>query len=100
MSSRTGYEELIPKFLLDAEITPPCAEADPDAFFPLEEPESTSPARHRPSHVYANEKAAKAVCEQCPLRVECLVFAIKTGQMGIWGGTTENERRNLHRKYR
>ena len=36
----------------------------------------------------------KAVCEQCPVRPECLDYALRTKQKyGIWGGASERERR-------
>jgi len=36
---------------------------------------------------------AKAICAGCPVRNECLAFALRTGQVdGIWGGTTTHER--------
>lgn len=38
--------------------------------------------------------AAKAVCAVCPIRVECLDYAIGAGERyGIWGGMTEHGRR-------
>ena len=44
--------------------------------------------------------AAKAVCHACPVRDACLRFAFETKQEhGIWGGTTENERRRLRRAW-
>lgn len=43
-------------------------------------------------------RRAKAVCRACPVRDECLGFALRTGQQeGIWGGTTPYERRRLRR---
>jgi WhiB family redox-sensing transcriptional regulator len=45
--------------------------------------------------------AAKAVCARCPVRMACLRFAIETNQeYGVWGGTTEEERRPLRRQHR
>jgi WhiB family redox-sensing transcriptional regulator len=42
--------------------------------------------------------AAKAVCALCPVRWECLDFALETHQAhGIWGGTTVRERRRIWR---
>ena len=36
---------------------------------------------------------AKALCAACPVRAECLEFALETGQVhGIWGGLTAQER--------
>lgn len=44
---------------------------------------------------------AKVVCQQCPVMAECLKFAISTNQeYGIWGGTSEEERRVLRREWR
>jgi WhiB family redox-sensing transcriptional regulator len=40
---------------------------------------------------------AKAVCASCPVRTQCLEYALETGQEGIWGGKTEDERRSLRR---
>lgn len=34
----------------------------------------------------------KDTCRDCPFRVGCREFAIDTGQAGIWGATTEEER--------
>jgi WhiB family transcriptional regulator, redox-sensing transcriptional regulator len=49
---------------------------------------------------FAGMKAAKAVCEQCPVQDECLEFAVLTNQsLGIWGGTTPNERRQIRRRW-
>ena len=43
---------------------------------------------------------ARAVCEVCQVSVECLQYALETNQRsGIWGGTTEKERRSLRRKW-
>lgn len=41
---------------------------------------------------------AKAVCARCPVAEACLEWALNTNQdAGIWGGTTEDERRTLRR---
>ncbi|MGH3321327.1 MAG: WhiB family transcriptional regulator [Streptosporangiaceae bacterium] len=40
--------------------------------------------------------AAKAICSRCPVRRECLVWALETGEPhGVWGGLTEQERAEL-----
>jgi WhiB family redox-sensing transcriptional regulator len=63
----------------------------PDLFFPVG---VTGPA-------VAHIAAAKAVCEACPVRLECLEFAISTNQeYGVWGGASEEERRVLRRAWR
>ncbi len=63
-----------------------CQEADPELFFPV--------TQYGPG---AGETArAKAVCAACPVRRQCLQYALGTGQMhGVWGGLTESERQ-LH----
>ena len=67
-----------------------CRDTDPDLFFPVG---TTGPAIEQ----IAN---AKAVCRQCDSQTACLEFAIATNQdSGIWGGTSEEERRQLRKKY-
>ena len=44
---------------------------------------------------------AKSVCHDCPVRPQCLEFALRTNQdHGVWGGATEEERRVLRRQRR
>lgn len=44
---------------------------------------------------------AKAVCARCPVRADCLEFAVATSQHhGIWGGLSERERERLRRARR
>lgn len=60
-----------------------CAETDPDAFFP-EKGGST--------------QEAKRICAACDVAVQCLEYALRTGQEhGIWGGLSRMERRALSR---
>jgi WhiB family redox-sensing transcriptional regulator len=50
------------------------------------------PARGRPDL----EKKAKALCAGCPVRERCLEHALEQGEVfGVWGGTSEQERRRL-----
>ena len=68
-----------------------CRAVTPDLFFPLG---STGEAVDQ-------IQAAKAVCRGCPVRHECLRFALETNQeAGVWGGTSEDERRVLRRTWR
>jgi WhiB family redox-sensing transcriptional regulator len=58
-----------------------CRGIDLDVFFP-ERGESAEPARQ--------------VCARCPVREQCLDYAISNGITdGIWGGLSERERRAL-----
>jgi WhiB family redox-sensing transcriptional regulator len=59
-----------------------CRGEDPELFFPVT---AAGPA-------LAQVFAAKAVCFQCAVRAACLSYALATGQAGIWGGTTQEER--------
>lgn len=46
-------------------------------------------------------KVNRSFCNTCPVRLECLEYAIiMREQYGIWGGTTENQRKNLVRSLR
>jgi hypothetical protein len=46
---------------------------------------------------------AKAICDRCPVWVECLEFAQENDlwdTWGTWGGTSHWQRRQLRRRYR
>jgi WhiB family redox-sensing transcriptional regulator len=44
------------------------------------------------------EAQAKAYCRRCPVREECLEYALSNGEkFGIWGGMSERERRRIRR---
>ncbi len=64
-----------------------CRDVDPDLFFPL----GTSGA----SLPQIDE--AKQICRTCPVCAPCLRWALDSGDAGVWGGTTEDERRNRRR---
>jgi WhiB family transcriptional regulator, redox-sensing transcriptional regulator len=47
----------------------------------------------------AAQNRAKAVCQGCPVRTECLADALDNQiEFGVWGGMTERERRALLRR--
>ncbi|WP_436793325.1 WhiB family transcriptional regulator [Actinospongicola halichondriae] len=63
-----------------------CRGVDPDIFFP-DRGDSLAPA--------------KAVCAECIVRDECLEYALANGErFGVWGGTSERERRRIRRARR
>lgn len=65
-----------------------CASYPAEVFFP-------------PGDVPSAAIAAKAICETCPVREECLSFALETAQVeGVWGGMDAGERRRLRRRRR
>jgi WhiB family redox-sensing transcriptional regulator len=58
-------------------------------FFPPPLPERREERERR-------ETKAKEICFVCPVRRECLEFALRVREPhGIWGGLTEAERRRL-----
>jgi hypothetical protein len=60
-----------------------CAAVDPELFFP----ERGDPA-----------PAAKQICADCPVKADCLSFALAIGEpQGIWGGLSPRQRRPLRR---
>jgi len=61
-----------------------CRDMDTSTFFPATDDDAQQP---------------KAVCAACPVREECLEYAIATRQDdGVWGGLDETERRRLRRR--
>jgi WhiB family redox-sensing transcriptional regulator len=66
-----------------------CQDQDPELFFPV--------GNSGPAILQIAE--AKAVCSRCPVASDCLAWALRTGQdAGVWGGTSEEERRALKRR--
>ncbi|MGI5166438.1 WhiB family transcriptional regulator [Spirillospora sp. CA-253888] len=67
-----------------------CRGADPDLFFPI---------GYSAEVFQEQERAAKAICANCPVVSDCLAWALRVGEPdGIWGGTTPEERRYLRRR--
>jgi WhiB family redox-sensing transcriptional regulator len=51
------------------------------------------------SEKLAREAVAKAICARCPVREQCLSFALQVRDPhGVWGGLNEMERRTLLRE--
>ena len=74
----------------DWRLNAACRDTDPDLFFPVG---TTGPALDQ-------IEAAKAVCRACDSQAACLEFALATNQeSGIWGGTSEEERRKLRKAW-
>lgn len=66
-----------------------CRDEDPELFFPIS---NMGPGAQQTAQ-------AKAVCARCPVQSECLNYALDNGlDYGIFGGTTETERRELTRR--
>jgi WhiB family transcriptional regulator, redox-sensing transcriptional regulator len=68
-----------------------CRHGDPELFFPVS---ASGPSLDQITQ-------AKAICARCPVRRQCLAFALDTRQNhGVWGGMSEQERRLRARKTR
>jgi WhiB family redox-sensing transcriptional regulator len=66
-----------------------CRDTDPDLFFPV----GTT------GYALVQIDKAKQVCGECPACEDCLQYALETNQdSGIWGGTSEEERRQIRRQ--
>ena len=92
--SGIGFVPNSPRFI--DEGLPPCSQVDPELFFPKEEEFHGILV----SSNYYDEAGAKKVCEPCPYKARCLEYALSEGEkiIGIWGGTTEGERRRIRRQ--
>jgi WhiB family redox-sensing transcriptional regulator len=42
---------------------------------------------------------AYAICRDCPVKRDCLDYAVVNHELGIWGGTTDRERRIIRRNW-
>ncbi|KID30940.1 WhiB family transcriptional regulator [Prauserella rugosa] len=68
-----------------------CRDEDPELFFPVS---AMGPGAQQ-------AEQAKAVCARCPVREQCLSYALESGlDFGVFGGLTQEERRELARKRR
>jgi WhiB family transcriptional regulator, redox-sensing transcriptional regulator len=66
-----------------------CRDEDPELFFPI--------GTNGPAAVQVEQ--AKVVCRRCTVVEDCLTWALETAQeSGVWGGTSEDERRALRRR--
>ncbi|PZS27182.1 MAG: hypothetical protein DLM58_19165 [Pseudonocardiales bacterium] len=68
----------------DWRVSAVCAQTDPGLFYP-DKGESARPG--------------KRVCTGCPVRAQCLQWALEHDERhGIWGGLSDRERRRLKRR--
>lgn len=44
-----------------------------------------------------NSHRAIVICEGCPVQQQCLDYALENYEWGIWGGTSERERKRIRR---
>ena len=63
-----------------------CREADPDLFFPENTKDRT---------MFEAISKAKSICYQCPVVDLCLEYALRSDPYGVWGATTEADRKQI-----
>jgi WhiB family redox-sensing transcriptional regulator len=68
-----------------------------DLWFPPENPGGPKEGKGV-SGEKARVKAAKKICKDCPVKQECLEYAIAAECVGVWGGMDTNERRHYARR--
>lgn len=44
------------------------------------------------------ERTAKAVCDTCPVITACLAYALEHDEAGVWGRTSDDDRRRIRRR--
>lgn len=65
----------------DWEVQALCAQTDPELFFP---------------DIGDDNRPAKRICRKCPVKNECLDYALQHQEpFGIWGGTSARERHRM-----
>lgn len=72
-----------PKFTGDE----PCAQVGTDLFFPPDN-----------SIVYRDLKIVRSLCGSCVMQGPCLEYALHVNVSGVWGGTTEQQRKAIRRE--
>ena len=68
---------------------PACAEVGGDFWFP-----------EQSQSLENNHVVARKICASCTHKTECLEWGLAYEDFGIWGGLSENERRNIRRMRR
>jgi len=105
-SDRTCADRKEPSALSDRELTTRlmsplvrCATSgmDPDSWFPVAK---------KPHLARRQASRALAICQQCPVRAECLEVSMRQwpwpglGRHGVWGGFVEADRAVLYQAWR
>lgn len=79
-----SYIKLMASEELAWQMDAPCAQTDPEIFFPEDK---------------QDVRLAKTICRTCPVTAQCLAFAMENSEtFGVWGGTTARERQILRNR--
>jgi WhiB family redox-sensing transcriptional regulator len=83
-----GRLELSPEVVADWRVEAACSGLPHSVFFPVGDDVDEAIA------------SAKEICALCSVSDACLEFALETNQRaGVWGGTSEEDRKALRRKW-
>jgi WhiB family redox-sensing transcriptional regulator len=89
MEAMREYETLV-NAIKAAQTIPSCMQTDPDLFYSDKNETDTN-----------RTKAAKKMCQKCPVVNECAIYAIAAREMwGVWGGMSPNDRKTIWRSRR
>ncbi len=83
------YTKLPPQFTDKGNAL--CRETDSEIFFP---------EKGKPTNGLRSIRSAQQICQLCPYKDPCLEWALANHEIGIWGGTTEGQRRRIRRSRR
>lgn len=73
----------------------PCTQVDPELFFP-ELPSKDDPKAVEDTFSYYEKvNAAVSICKTCEYTTECLKYALENRLQGIWGATTDADRKKI-----
>jgi WhiB family transcriptional regulator, redox-sensing transcriptional regulator len=64
-----------------------CVGKDTSLFFPTD------------SYNRSQVMRAKDLCAVCLVQAQCMDYALRHDEVGIWGGTTERERKKIKNRY-
>ena len=67
--------------------TQPCVGIGPELFFPDD-----------PAEAIKLKVLVKPLCDSCSFKLACLQWALDNDEVGIWGGTTDRDRKELRRR--
>lgn len=76
-----------------------CRDADPRLFMPPETDDNEADDVYAGTSVpWVPAAEAKRICDMCPVRTQCLAWALAADAIGVWAGTSDYQRSLLTRK--
>lgn len=75
-----------------------CVGHSPDMWFPMADKSQPGQFSQNYRQAKADTEAAKAICDTCPIKIDCLSYGLYHEMFGIWGGATERERHKLRKQ--